>query len=153
MIKQLEDEGQEIDKISGISTSCVAVADDVAPSATGDLPRDVLHNMQLLLHVVEDHGTQLHMKFGKDKCRLLVSGRPKKIKSVLELLKIEPELLTFYGTPVQVVEEQYVHIGVPQATFKQSQVMADYRIEKAKKFLINCRVSQKMPFLVSAHYQ
>ena len=132
MIKQLEDEAPEIDKISGISTSCVAVADDVAPSATGDLPRDVLHNMQHLLYIVEDHGTQLHMKFGKDKCRLLVSGRQKKIKAVLDLLKDEPMLLTFYGTPVQVVETQYVHIGVPQATFKQSQVMADYRIEKAQ---------------------
>ena len=72
------------------------------------------------------------MKFGKDKCRLLVSGRQKKIKAVLDLLKDEPMLLTFYGTPVQVVETQYVHIGVPQATFKQSQVMADYRIEKAQ---------------------
>ena len=107
--------------------------------------------MQLLLHVVEDHGTQLHMKFGKDECRLLVSGRPKKIKSVLELLKIEPELLTFYGTPVQVVEEQYVHIGVPKATFKQSQVMADYRIEKAQNISYQLQGATKMPFLVSAH--
>jgi hypothetical protein len=28
---------------------------------------DAIHNMQLLLNIVEDHGTQLQMKFGKDK--------------------------------------------------------------------------------------
>ena len=76
--------------------------------------------MQDLLSVVEDHGTQLHMKFGKDKCKLLISGRPKKIKIVQSLLQAEPELLTFYGTPVQTVEDYYVHIGVPQAPTKQS---------------------------------
>ena len=120
MIKQLEDAGTECDKISGISTSCVAVADDVAPCATADHPRDALHSMQDLLSVVEDHGTQLHMKFGKDKCKLLISGRPKKIKIVQSLLQAEPELLTFYGTPVQTVEDYYVHICVPQAPTKQS---------------------------------
>ena len=48
------------------------------------------------------------------------------------LLQTEPELLTFHGLPVQTVEEPYVHIGVPQATFKQSQAMADYRLEKGQ---------------------
>jgi hypothetical protein len=124
MIEQLENEAFESDNISGISTSCVAVADDVAPCTTTDHPRDVLHQMQHLLSVVEDHGTQLHMKFGQDKCKLLISARPKKIKTA--------ELLTFYGSSIQTVEEHYVHIGVPQAVFKQSQVMADYRIEKGQ---------------------
>ena len=72
------------------------------------------------------------MKFGKQKCKLLISGRPTKIRKVQSLLKSEPELLTFYGTPIQTVEDQYVHIGVPQAPFKQSQVMADFRIEKGQ---------------------
>ena len=132
MVKQLEMQATDSDKISGISTSCVAVADDVAPCATADHPRDVLHQMQHLLSVVEDHGTQLHMKFGQDKCKLLISGRTQKIKSVQTLLQNEPEILTFYGSPVQTVQEPYVHIGVPQAVFKQSQVMADYRIEKGQ---------------------
>ena len=48
------------------------------------------------------------------------------------LLQTEPELLTLYGLPVQTVEDPYIHIGVPQATFKQSQVMADYRLEKGQ---------------------
>ena len=132
MIKQLEEAGTEFDKISGISTSCVAVADDVAPCATASNPRDSLHQMQYMLSIVEDHGTQLHMKFGQEKCKLLISARPKQIKNVQALLQAEPELLTFYGSPVQTVEDSYVHIGVPQATHKQSQVMADYRIEKAQ---------------------
>ena len=88
--------------------------------------------MQHLLNIVEDHGTQLHMKFGQDKCKLLISGRPKQIKNVQKLLQEEPELLTFYGSPVQIVDESYVHIGVPQATHRQSQTMADYRLEKAQ---------------------
>ena len=131
MIQQLEEEATENDKISGIPTSCVAVADDVAPCTTAEHPRDALHSMQHLLNVVEDHGNQLHMKFGKDKCRLLISARPKMVKYVEQMLREEPELLTFYGTPVQTVEDSYVHIGVPQAPHNQSRVMADYRIEKA----------------------
>ena len=87
---------------------------------------EALHQMQHLLNIVEDHGTQLHMKFGQDKCKLLISGRPKQIKNVQTLLQEEPELLTFYGSPVQTVEDKYVHIGVPQATRRQSQTMADY---------------------------
>ena len=113
MIQQLEKAATEWDIISGISTSCVAVADDVAPCATAANPRDALHQMQYLLNIVEDHGTQLHMKFGQDKCKLLISARPKQIKNVQALLQSEPELLTFYGSPVQTVDESYVHIGVP----------------------------------------
>ena len=72
------------------------------------------------------------MKFGKEKWKLLISGWPNTIRKVQSLLKDEPELLTFYGTPVQTVEDQYVHIGVAQAPLRQSQVMADYRIEKGE---------------------
>ena len=67
MISQLEQCAKETDIISGVSTTCVAVVDDVAPCATADHPRDALHQMQHLLNIVEDHGTQLHMKFGSDK--------------------------------------------------------------------------------------
>ena len=132
MIQQLEEAATESDRISGVSTSCVAVADDVAPSNTADHPRDALHGMQLLLNIVEDNGKQLHMRFGKDKCKLLISGRPKKVKCVENLLKEEPELLTFFGHPIQTVSEYYVHIGVPQAPHNQSKVVTDYRITKAQ---------------------
>ena len=131
MIKQLEEQATENDKISGIPTSCVTVADDVAPCATAEHPRDALHNMQHLLNVVEDHGTQLHMRFGKEKCKLLISARPKMVKHVEGMLNDEPGLLTFFGFPVQPVEDFYVHIGVPQAPRNQSRVLTDYRIAKA----------------------
>ena len=143
MVTQLENEAFETDKIFGISTSCIAVADDVAPCATSDHPRDALHHMQHLLSVVEDHGTQLHMKFGKDKCKLLISGRQKKVKSVEALLQAEPGLLTFYDAPVQTVQDYYVHIGVPQAVYKQSQVMADYRIEKGQNMFYKLQGASK----------
>ena len=143
MIKQLEEAAAPLDRLSGVSTSCVAVADDVAPCVTADQPREALHQMQNLISIVEDHGTQLHMKFGKEKCKLLISGRPTMIKKVQTLLKDEPELLTFYGTPVQIVEDQYVHIGVPQAPLKQSQVMADYRIEKGQNISYTLQGSTK----------
>ena len=132
MIRQLEEAATEGDIIAGVPTSCVAVADDVAPSTTGKHPRDAMHNMQLLLNIVEDNGTQLQMKFGKDKCKLLISARPKSLKSVENLLIDEPEILTFYDFPVQTVEEPYVHIGVPQAPRNQSKVITDYRIGKAQ---------------------
>ena len=78
MIQQLEDAATASDRISGVSTSCVAVADDVAPCVTADDPREALHQLQQLISIVEDHGTQLHMKFGKEKCKLLISSRPGK---------------------------------------------------------------------------
>ena len=93
LIQQLEEFALEDDNISGIPTSCVAVADDVAPCATASHLRDALHQMQLLLNVVEDHGTQLHMQFGADKCKLLISARPKKIKAVKTILDDEPETI------------------------------------------------------------
>ena len=67
----------------------------------------------------------------------------KKIKTVQELLKAEPELITFYGSPIQTVEDHYVHIGVLQTVFKQSQAMADYRIEKGRTCLTCYKVLQK----------
>ena len=144
MIKQLEEEATEDDKISGIPTTCVAVADDVAPCATAEHPRDALHSMQHLLNVVEDHGTQLHMRFGKAKCKLLISGRPKMVKTVENMLKEEPELLTFYGSPVNTVEDHYVHIGVPQAPHNQSRVITDYRIARATDVSYLLQGSTKM---------
>ena len=125
MISQLEKYATEDDQISNVPTSCVAVADDVAPCATATQPRDALHQMQLLLNIVEDHGEQLHMKFGANKCKLLISGRCSKIKTVNTLLDEEPGLLTFYDSPVNRVEDYYVHIGVPQAAQNQSKVIVD----------------------------
>ena len=101
MIQQLEKAATEWDIICGISTSCVAVADDVAPCAIAANPRDALHQMQHLLSIEKDHGTQLHMKFGHDKCKLFISARPNQIKNVQALLQSEPELLTCYGSPFQ----------------------------------------------------
>ena len=121
MIEQLEAAAtNQFDKIDSVATSCVAVADDVAPCATAEHPVDAVHQLQHLLYIVEDHGAQLHMKFGVDKCKLLIAGRQGKIKQVEQLLKEEPEILTFFGQPVSQVEEHYVHIGVPQATRNQS---------------------------------
>ena len=114
MISQLEEYASETDIISGTPTSCVAVAEDVAPCATANHPRVALHQMQILINVVEDHGTQLHMKFGTDKCKLLISGRPTKTKEVLTILESEPEVMTFFGSPIKLVEECCVHIGVPR---------------------------------------
>ena len=35
-------------------TNVIAIADDVAPCTEAATPRDVVHNMQLLLNIVED---------------------------------------------------------------------------------------------------
>ena len=88
--------------------------------------------MQILLNIVEAHGEQLYMSFGVDKCKLLISGRQKKITALENLLIAEPQLLTFFGKPVSTVDDFYTHIGVPQATRKQSQVASKYRISKGK---------------------
>ena len=52
--------------------------------------------MQLFLNIVEVHGIQNHMKFGKVKCELLIAARPAKLKAVETILESEPEILTFY---------------------------------------------------------
>ena len=72
------------------------------------------------------------MQFGARKCKLLISGRLNKTKAVKTLLANEPEILTFYGSPVKTVEDYYVHIGVPQAAHNQSKVIVDYRITKSE---------------------
>ena len=74
----------------------------------------------------------LFMSFGIEKYKLLISGRPKSIKAVEDLLESEPNLLTFFGNPVSTVKDCYVHIGVPQATKQQSQTAAKYRMSKGK---------------------
>ena len=53
------------------------------------------------------------MEFGKDKCKLLITARPGKLRKVEALLENEPEILTFYNYPIKQVEESYTHIGVP----------------------------------------
>jgi hypothetical protein len=131
MIRDLELACTETDLIGGVPTTVVAVADDVAPTTTADTPREAIHKMQLLLNIVEAHGTQLHMKFGVEKCKLLISARPKKIKKVENLLESEPNLLTFYGKSVSLVEDSYQHICVPQCPRNQSKTVTDQRISKA----------------------
>ena len=87
------------DFMAGHPTSVVALADDLAPTVMDSGTRDVLHKMQLLLNIVESHGNQLHMEFGDNKCKLLITARNKKLKEVETLLSEEPNLLTFYGKP------------------------------------------------------
>ena len=151
MIRNIEEACPESDLVSNIPTNCVAVADDVAPTITADTPREALHKMQTLLNIVEAHGEQLYMSFGVDKCKLLISGRQRKITAVENLLRAEPELLTFFGKPVSTVEDSYIHIGVPQAVKKQSHVAAKYRISKGNNiYLINFKNQQKILFSESA---
>ena len=83
------------------------------------------------------------MTFGVDKCKLLISGRPRKIQALEALLQAEPELLTFYGKPVSTVEEFYVHIGVPQAPKNQSQIAAKYRISKGNEISYSLQESTR----------
>ena len=58
MIKELEENAVEEDFINGAVTNVIAVADDFAPCAVGDSPREALHRMQILLNIVEVHGIQ-----------------------------------------------------------------------------------------------
>ena len=74
MIKDLEAHSMKEDVIAGVATNVIAIADDVAPCAMAESPREVVHRMQLLLNIVEDHGVQNHMEFGKDKCKLLIAA-------------------------------------------------------------------------------
>ena len=132
MVRELEQACPDTDIMAGHPTSVVALADDCAPSVTDPEPREVLHKMQLLLNIVECHGKQLHMEFGVSKCKLLITARPKKLKQVEELLSSEPGILKFYDKPVSIVEQSYVHIGVPQAPRHQSKVLTDYRVAKGQ---------------------
>ena len=132
MLKDLEENSVDDDIIAGKITNVIAVADDVAPCAVADTPRDVLHRMQILLNIVEVHGVQNHMEFGKDKCELLIAARPAKLRAVEELLKNEPGILTFFGFPVNQVDDFYTHIGVPQSPRNHSRNAVDYRITKGQ---------------------
>ena len=132
MVSDLENNCGD-DRVAGHPTSVVAVADDVAPTSRGILPREALHNLQNLLYIVEDWGHQLHIKFGIELCQLLISARKKKYRQVLDILEEEPEVLTFFGKPVSIVESFYTHIGVPQAPIKQSAVVVDQRIKKGQE--------------------
>ena len=132
MIREIEDNCVKEDIIAGAATNVIAVADDVAPCATGNNPREAIHRMQLLLNIVEVHGVQNHMEFGKDKCELLIAARPSKLNAVEELLQNEPGILTFYGFPVKQVQDFYTHIGVPQSPRQQSRNASDFRITKGQ---------------------
>ena len=83
------------DTIAGHSATVVAVADDTAPSTRDPVPRRALSHMQVLLYAVEEHAKQLHIEFGVEKCQLLVTAKPGKLKKTVELLESEPDILTF----------------------------------------------------------
>ena len=65
------------DRMSGHPSGVVAVANDVAPTSRGTNPREALHNLQNLLHIVVDWGNQIHIQFGVDKFQILVTARKK----------------------------------------------------------------------------
>ena len=123
MIKDLEAHSNKEDFIAGVATNVIVIADDVAPCTMAESPREVIHRMQLLLNIVEVHGDQNHMEFGKDKCKLMITARPGKLRAVEELLKTEPGILTFYGLPVKQVEDFYIHIRVPAISFHPKQYL------------------------------
>ena len=127
------------DTLSGHPTSVVAVADDTAVSSRGINPREAISDLQVLLYATQDDGELLHTEFGADKCQLLISARPHKLRKTLKLLEEEPEILTFYGSPVTVVKpgDCYLHIGVPQAPVNQSKIAVDYRIKKGNEMFFS----------------
>ena len=143
MLKDLEANAVSEGFIANSATNVITVADDVAPCAVADNARDVLHRMQLLLNIVETHGIQNHMEFGKDKCKLLITARPGKLREVQAMLENEPEILTFYDFPLKQVEESYTHIGVPQAPRNQSKHASDYRITKGQNMYYKLQSSTR----------
>ena len=143
MLKDLEANTVADDFLANSVTNVIAVADDVAPCAIAHDARDVLHRMQILLNIVQTHGVQNHMEFGKDKCKLLITARPGKLREVQILLENEPEILTFYDFPVKQVEESYTHIGVPQAPRNQSKHASDYRITKGQNMYYTLQSSTR----------
>ena len=68
--------------------------DDVAPCATAENPKDSIHSMQLVLNILEEHGTQNHIEF----------------------LLILPNWVRFYNKTVNQVADFHVQIGVPLPT-------------------------------------
>merc|ERR1712237_314893 len=101
------------DTLAGHPATVVAVADDTAPSPRHTLPRVALSDLQTLLYVTEAEAKQLHIKFNVQKCQLLVSARPGKLKKTLKLLEDEPDILTFYSQPVSIIKpgDHYIHLG------------------------------------------
>ena len=75
------------DTISGHSMSVVAVADDTAPSSRHLFPRSAISHMQVLLYAVEDHARQLHIEFGVEKCQLLITAKPAKLRKTNQILE------------------------------------------------------------------
>ena len=143
MLKDLEANTVADDFIANSATNVIAVADDVAPCAVADNARDAIHRMQLLLNIVEAHGVQNHMEFGKEKCELLIAARPGKLREVEALLENEPEILTFYDYPVKQVEKSYTHIGVPQSTRNQSKHASEYRMTKGQNMYYKLQSSTR----------
>ena len=110
MLKDLESSCGE-DRLAGVPTSVVGLADDTAPTSLGMTPREAIHNLQPLLYIVENHGRWLHLQFGK-KCKLLITAKPYKLKETEKILQSELEILTFHYKSVSQVEEFYVHLAV-----------------------------------------
>ena len=110
----------------------MVVADDTAPSSSDSNVRKAISQFQVLLYAAEDEGKQLHIDFGADKCQLLITAKPGKMRQTFDILKSEPDSLTFYGQPVTVIQpgEHYIHLGVPQAPVKQSKIAVEYRSQK-----------------------
>ena len=125
------------DTIAGHAATVVAVADDTAPSTHDLVPRRALSHMQVLLYAVEADAKQLHVEFGVQKCQLLVTAKPGKLKKTMAILKDEPETLTFYGEAVTVIKngDYYVHLGVVQAPHNQSKLSVDYRLAKGMEMV------------------
>ena len=61
----------------------------------------------------------------------MITAKPHKLKAVENILKNEPNILTFYDEPITLVKDYYVHLGVPQAPRHQSKHIIDYRMGKA----------------------
>ena len=76
-IKEIEDNA---DFIAGAVPNVILVADDVVPCAVVETPREAFHRMQILLNIVEVHGTQNHMEVGKDKCERAVNSLLHKVE-------------------------------------------------------------------------
>ena len=125
------------DTIAGHATTVVAVADDTAPSTHDVIPRRALSHMQVLLYSVEDNAKQLHIEFGLEKCQLLITAKPGKLKKTMAILEDEPDVLTLYGQPVSTIKngEYYVHLGVVQAPTSQSKLAVDYRLSKGMEMV------------------
>ena len=54
MLINLEEYCGNEDIIAGTKMNVITIADDVAPCASADTPREALHNMQLLLNIVQE---------------------------------------------------------------------------------------------------